>query len=63
MSLKEKTHYNWGGTEQHTYVRGTEPIDGVWVSPELEVVSTMQLLFHGDHRSVLIDNSTRLAIG
>ncbi len=25
---------------------GIEPIDGVWASPELEIISAMQLLFH-----------------
>ncbi len=53
MGLMEATHPRWDtDDEPHTYFRGTEPIDGVWHSQSLEVVSTMQLLFHegaGDH--------------
>jgi hypothetical protein len=66
MGLKEATHLRWGEPEPHLYFRGTEPIDGVWFSPNLEVISTVQLFFHkrvGDHRSVLVDITTKLAIG
>ncbi len=66
MGLQEATQANWGSLELHTYVRGTEPIDGVWFFPELEITSTIQLSFHkgvGDHRTVLVDVSTVSAIG
>jgi hypothetical protein len=66
MGLQEATQANWGSSELHTYVRGTEPIDGVWLSLELETTLTMQLFFHkrvGDHRIVLADVSTASAIG
>jgi hypothetical protein len=66
MGLQEATQAIWGSLEPHTYVRGTEPIDGVWFLPELEITSTIQLSFHegvGDHRTVLVDVSTASAIG
>jgi hypothetical protein len=46
MGLLEETHTSWGVTEPHTYVRGNKPINGVWFTPDLEVMCTMQLLFH-----------------
>ncbi len=66
MGLHEATQANWGSLEPHTYVRGTEPIDGVWFLPELEITLTIQLSFHegvGDHITVLVDVSTISAIG
>ena len=67
MGLVEATHTRWGtSSEPHTYFRGTEPIDGVWHTQSLEVVSTMQLSFHegvGDHRTALVDVTTSSAIG
>jgi hypothetical protein len=66
MGLQEATQTNWGSLELHTYGRGTEPIDGVWFLPELEITSTIQLSFHegvGEHRTVLVDVSTVSAIG
>ena len=62
MGLTEATHSRWGtDNEPHTYFRGTEPIDGVWHSPSLDVVATLQLSFHegvGDHRTALVDITT-----
>ncbi len=66
MGLQEATHLQWGEREPHTYVRGLEPIDAVWHSQGLDVVSTLQLSFHegvGDHRLVLADITTKSAIG
>ena len=67
MGLTEATHSRWGtDNEPHTYFRGTEPIDGVWHSPSLDVVTTLQLSFHegvGDHRTALVDITTSSAIG
>ena len=54
-----------GGRTKDTF-RGSIPIDGVYHTRDLEIVSTVQLSFHesvGDHRSVLVDISTRSAIG
>jgi hypothetical protein len=66
MSLCEATHSHWGNAEPHTYVRGLEPINAVWYTQDLEVVSTIQLSFHvgiGNHRSVLVDITAQSAIG
>ena len=65
MGLLEATHTSWGVTEPHTYIRGHKPIDGVWLTPDLEVMCTTQLSFHdrvGDPCSVIVDISTKLAI-
>ncbi len=66
MGLQEATQANWGSSEPHTYVRGTELIDRVWFLLELEITLTIQLSFHegvGDHRTVLVDVSTASGIG
>ncbi len=66
MGLAEATHQVWGTEEPRTYFQGTEPIDGVWHSYNQDVTSTLQLSFHegvGDHRSVIVDITTALAIG
>jgi hypothetical protein len=46
MGLQGATHTTWGDMELHTYVRGTEPIDGLWFLPELDITSVVQLSFH-----------------
>jgi hypothetical protein len=66
MGLREATHSQWGETKPHTYVCGLEPINAVWYSQDLEVVSTLQLSFHkgvGDHCLVLVDITVQSAIG
>jgi hypothetical protein len=66
MGLHKATHSQWGEMEPHTYIHGSEPINAVWHSQDLEVVSTLQLSFHkgvGDHCSVLEDITTKSAIG
>ncbi len=65
MSLQEATHSQWGEREPHTYVRGSKPINAVWHSQDLDVVSTLQLSFHkgvGDHCLVLVDITMKSAI-
>lgn len=64
--LSEVSHTRWGGTEPKTFARGSKPIDGIYISPELEVMSIMILPFDesiGDHRTMIIDISTRSAVG
>ncbi len=67
IGLVEATHTRWQeGTEPNTYIDGSAPIDGVYHSPKLEVTAFTQLSFHegvGDHRTVLVDNTTLLVIG
>ena len=64
--LEEVSHTRWGGMEPKTFARGSQPIDGIYISQELEVTSIMILPFDesiGDHRTMLIDISTRSTVG
>ena len=66
LGLIEATHQNWGNEEPHTFIGGVEPIDGVRHTPNLEVSTVVQLLFHkglGDHRTVLVDITMHSAFG
>ena len=66
LDMVEATHCHWGGDEPNTYIRGSEPIDTVLHTRDLEVLAVKQLSFHnsvGDHRSVLLDVCTKSAIG
>ena len=66
LGLVEATHSSWGETPPNTHVSGTRPIDGIYHSPDIEVIATMQLSFHesvGDHRSAIIDVTARSFIG
>jgi hypothetical protein len=66
LRMVEATHTRWHGEEPHTYIDGSAPIDGVYHSPNLEVMAIAQLSFHegvGNHRTVLVDVTTRSAIG
>jgi hypothetical protein len=65
MGLREATHSKWEGMEPHKYVCGLEPINAVWHSQDLDLVSTLQLSFHegvGNHCLVLVDITTQSAI-
>jgi hypothetical protein len=66
MGSTEATHHYWGDKEPHTYIGGVEPIDGVWHTPDLEVLAVLQLSLHkgvGNHCTVLVDITTYSAIG
>jgi hypothetical protein len=67
LGLQEAAHTHWEGPELQMYVYGDgNPIDGVYHTSYLEIMSLIQLLFHkgiGDHRTVIIDITTSLAIG
>ena len=66
INYDETAHKSWGNLEPHTYIDGTGPIDAVYHSPEIKITATMQLSFHegvGDHRTVLVDVSSRSLIG
>jgi hypothetical protein len=48
------------------HINGSQPIDGGYISPEIKVVNLAMLNFQdslGDHRSLIIDMSTRLLLG
>ena len=64
--LVEISSTRWAGVEPKTYFRGSTPIDGIYASQELEIHSVMVLPFHesiGDHRTMLVDITTRSAVG
>lgn len=67
LGLEEATHRQWPeGVEPRTYIRGSGPIDAVYHSPGLEITSVAQLSFHegvGDHRTIIVDVSSRSMIG
>jgi hypothetical protein len=58
--------HNLHGRIPNTHVAGSECIDEVWVSHGLEVTGVQVLSFHqsvGDHRSFLLDVTSRSTIG
>ncbi len=67
LDLQEATHTHWEGPEPRTFVYGDgKPINGVCHTSDVEITLLMQLSFHEgveDHRTVIIDVTTSLAIG
>ena len=50
----------------NTYFRGSDPIDGIWITSEIEVTSAAYLPFDpelGDHQPVIANMSKRLLVG
>ncbi len=49
-----------------THFRGKDPIDGIWITPDLDVLGASYLPFHadiGDHWPVVADISLTSIIG
>jgi hypothetical protein len=66
MGLQEATNTCWEDKEPNTHIRGSKPIDGIYHSSNLEIVTTKMLSFHegvGDHRTTLVDISARSLLG
>ncbi len=66
LKLKEISHTVWGKREPNTHISGKLPIDGVWVSEDLEVRGVKILTFGesvGDHRTIIFDITTRSLLG
>ncbi len=67
LELLEATHLNWKGSKPQMFVFGKgKPINGMYHSPELEITLILQLSFHdgvGDHKTTLVDVTTRSVIG
>ena len=67
INLQESSHRFWQTDQEHnTHYMGTQPIDGIYTSPEIDVTSFMALSFHegvGDHRTSIVDFSTTSVIG
>jgi hypothetical protein len=61
-------HKCWGPKASYTHINGSQPIDGGYTSPEIEieVVNLAMLNFRdspGDHRLLIFDTSTRSLLG
>jgi len=66
MGLEEFTHKCWGPTPPYTHILGSSPIDGGYKSSDVEIVHQGMLTFAespGDHRSFIINISTRSLLG
>jgi len=64
--MEEFSHKCWGSEPSRTHARGSGPIDGGYKSSELEILNISMLNFvdsPGDHRSLLLDVSTRSMLG
>ena len=47
IALREVTHNYWpAGSEPNTHFRGSQPIDGIYTSPEIDATSFLSLSFH-----------------
>jgi hypothetical protein len=65
MGFAEATHTRWHKEAPHTFIDGSEPIDGIYHTHDLEITAITQLSFHesiGDHHTILVDITTRLVI-
>ena len=66
LDLTEAVHAQTEERGPNTHNRGSEPIDGIWYTPELELVSASYLPFDGslgDHRPVVADFTQRSVLG
>jgi hypothetical protein len=66
LDLEEFTHKCWGAYLPYTHINGSIPINGGYISPEVEVLNVCMLPFldsPGDHQTFIIDISTRLLLG
>jgi hypothetical protein len=64
--MEEFTHRCWGRTPPNTHSRGSVPIDGGYISPEIEIINLSMLNFvdsPDNHRSLLLDVSTSSMLG
>ena len=53
------------GKGPNTYLKGSEPINGIWTTTEIEVTSAAYLSYDpelGDHRPVVANTSKRLLV-
>ena len=66
LEMKEAVHDQTEGQGPNTHNRGSQPIDGVWFTPDLELKGASYLPFDGslgDHRPVIADFSQRSVLG
>ena len=56
--LTEVVHSVTAGVSPETWFGGKDPIDGIYVSSEIDITGASYLLYHadiGDHRPVVAD--------
>ena len=66
IHLQEQSHRFWGNERPNTYVDGSDPIGGMWCTPDIEITNMKILPFSespGDHRTFIFDTSTRSILG
>ena len=66
VDLKEFSHNYYGHEPPHTFIDGKIPIDAGYKTPDVEVTAFLMLSFMespGDHRSWLIEVTTRSMLG
>jgi hypothetical protein len=64
--LKETSHKHWGKSEPNTWIRGKQPIDGVFHTDDLEITGILMMPFSksaGDHRTYIVDITSLSAVG
>ena len=64
--MTEAVHGQVKGTAPHTFFWGTNTIDGIWMTSDLEVLGASYLSFDssvGDHRPVMVDISMGSLLG
>ena len=66
IGLQEVVHMRTDGPGPKTHVNGSESINGIYVTPEIEVTGASYLPFNkdlGDHRPVMIDVTIASILG
>ena len=66
VGMREAVHAVTTGKGPNKYFKGSEAIDGIWTTTEIEVTSAAYLPFDpelGDHRPVIANMSKRSLVG
>ena len=66
IELKEAVHAQTPGYGPKTHFRGSQSIDGIWYTPDLELMGASYLPFDadmGDHRPVMADFTEQSLLG
>ncbi len=67
IELTEVGHPYWPpNTEPNTHIDGSQPIDGFFATPDVNITNFLSLSFHegvGDHRTMIIEVTTASTIG
>ena len=66
INMQQAVYAVAAGKGPNTHFKGSEPIDGIWATSEIEVTSAAYLPFDpelGDHRPVIANMSKRSLVG